>query len=137
MGAMVTLDPDRSRAGEDGVIVDWILKLFIILLIIGTLVYEAGVVIWTNFSTAEVASQAANDANFIYRDTRSYEEAEQAARGVVEQSGAEFDKFVIDDSARQTSVTVKKKAATLFIHKIGPLKKYTLVTATETKPFPG
>lgn len=128
--------PARLRS-EDGVILNWILRLFIILAIIAMVVYEAGVVIWTNFSAAEVASKAANDANFIYRDTRNYEEAEAAARGVVEQSGFEFEEMVIDLDARKVSVTVKKNAPTLFIHRIDPLKKYTVTTATETKPFPG
>lgn len=121
---------------DEGVIVNWLAKVALVLLVLGIVVYEAGVVIYTNFSTAEVASKAADEANFIYHNTRSATEAEEAAREIVAQEGGEFVEFIIDLSAKEVSVTVRKKAVTLFIHKIGPLRKQTDVTATETKPFP-
>lgn len=129
----------RSLGGDAGIIVNWILRLLLILLIIGLVVYEGGAVIYGNFSADSVASDAAGEANFVYRDTRSVAEAIEAAQEIVaQQRGVVLcpDCVVVDTSARRTTVTVTKKASTLFIHNIPPLRKYTEITATESKPFP-
>lgn len=131
----------RSRAAwrsDEGIIVNWLLRLMLILLILGLIVYEAGVVIYANIQTSEIASKAADEANFVYRDTRDRAEAEEAARFIAAQLGAEFveEEYLLDVRARTVTVSVRREAPTLYIHRIGPLRKYTIITATETKPFP-
>lgn len=121
---------------QAGVIVSWLAKLALILLILGLAVYEMGTVIYANYYAGEVASDAAGQANFEYRDKHSSQEARRAAEAVVAEKNVTMVAFDIDTSKREISVTVEKKADTLFIHNIGPLRKYTTATATESKPFP-
>lgn len=125
----------RSLGGDAGLILNWILRLLLILAIIGLIAWEGVAVMLVNFSAQDIAEKAATEANFEYFEKRSYQAAEMKARTEVVSRGAEFVSLEIDSSTRTISVTATKKASTLFIHNIEPLRKYTSKTAKGSTQF--
>lgn len=127
----------RRIADDRGVIIGWLVRIMVILALLATIVYEGGTVLLANFSASDAASAAAGEANFVFRDTRDYRSAEQAARDeVAKHTGVTYKSFQIDTVARTVSVEVHKEAHTLFMQRIRAFRKYTSIDAKETKPFP-
>lgn len=116
--------------------VSWLLKLVIGFAIAGVILFEVVGVVLARGTAADTASKAAQEAGFTYRDTGDVELAKVTAKAYCENEGAEFIDLTVDAEDRTTTVTVRKKARTLFIHNIGPLKKYTSSTETQSAPLP-
>jgi hypothetical protein len=122
---------------DRGIVVSWLLKVSLVLVVIGVLLFEVVGVVVANGTASETARNAAQEAGFRYRDTSNAELARDTAREFVEKEGAEFVSLEIDPRDRRISVTVRKEAQTLFIQNIAALKKYTTATTTQSAPLPG
>ncbi|MGH2703539.1 MAG: hypothetical protein ACRDJ4_00140 [Actinomycetota bacterium] len=114
----------------------WLIKIVVVLGILGLIVFEGGSVVLNRLTARDTASKAAQEAGFSYRDSTDQQRAEDAARQTAEAEGTTLVKLEIDLQNRNTTATVRKKAKSLLIHNIGPLRKYLTVTVSETAPFP-
>lgn len=127
----------RLGRSDRGIVVSWLLKVSLVLVVIGLLLFEVVGVVVANGTASETARSAAQEAGFRYRDTSNVERARDTAREFVEREGAEFVSLAVDPRDRKISVTVRKEARTLFIQNIDALEKYTTATATQSAPLPG
>lgn len=125
-----------TLTSDAGQVVNWLVKVVVGLFLAGLVVFEVGAAVIVKATAADTASKAATEAGFTYRDSASRERAEQEAKAIAEREGSELVSFEVNLQNRTTTVTVRKTAKTLFIHKIDQLKKYTTVTATQSAPFP-
>jgi hypothetical protein len=121
---------------ERGIIVSWIIKIVLGVALAGVLLFEAGAIVIATVNADNAARSAAQEAVATYANTKNLEEAKKDAQKLA----AAVDAVVIEFSANaggaggQASATVKvrKDAKTLFVHRIGFLKKYASPTATST-----
>lgn len=121
---------------DSGIVVGWLVKVSLILIIIGLTLFEIFAVVLVRATAADTASKAAQEAGFAYRNSQSLDRAEEVASRFAEGEGTEFVSVTVNDNERTITVTVRKEAKTLFIQNIGPLKKYTIVEASQTAPLP-
>lgn len=122
------------RLEHGGIVIGWLLRVIVSIALFGVLVFEAGAVIVANVDADSAARNAALEAVHTYDDAKNYKAAKKDAEEVAKQEGAvvvAFDANTdgVGGQARVT-VTVEKQAATLFIHKIGFLKRFRSARAT-------
>lgn len=125
-----------SMTDRGQIVVSWLLKVVLGLAVAGLILFEVVGVVLARGTAEDTAAKAAQDAGFTYRDTGDVKRAEATAKAYAENEGAEFISLSVDEEARTTTVTVRKKARTFFIQYIGPLKKYTSSTGTQSAPLP-
>lgn len=121
--------------GESGQISNWLVKIILVLAIAGVLIIEGGAVLVARGTSAEAAQEAASEAAFEIKTQGIRSDPEAAAREFATSKGVEFVSITYDQAAAKVTVTVRRKAKTLFIHKIEPLKKYTVATSSFTKSY--
>lgn len=132
-----TSRPSPKMARERGqIVLSWLIKVVLGLGLAGMLLFEVVGVLLARGTAADTASKAAQEAGFTYRDTGSVERAEETAEEYAEKEGAEFISLSVDSEDRLTTVTVRKRAKTLFIHRIKVLRKYTVSTEAQSAPLP-
>lgn len=107
-----------------------------VIALLGLVVYEGASIGFARVNADEAARKALEDAGFRFRDTNNIRIAEDAARAYVEQKGAELVSYTADGRSGTAFITVRKRASTLFIHNIGPLRKYTVQEVTKTSTLP-
>jgi hypothetical protein len=120
---------------DRGIVINWLVKVALAFIIVGLILFEIGAVVIVRTTAGETASKAAIEAGFRYRDTRDVNRAADVAREYVERQGAEFISYSVDPDGTTSTVSVRKRAKTLFIQRIEPLKKFTVANATESSPI--
>ncbi len=123
------------RADSGHIVVNWLLKVSLAIVVVFLIGFEVVGVVIARGTAQDTAKEAAQEAGFRFRDSKNFPLAEQEARAYVEREGAEFLSLAINEQANISTVSVRKTATTLFIQNIGPLKKYTVTTATESAPI--
>lgn len=118
------------------IVVRWLVRIIVVIALFGVIIYEGASVGFARINADEAARKALEDAGFRFRDTKNIRIAEDAARAHVEGKGAELVSYSADAREGTSSITVRKKASTLFIHKIGPLEKFTVQVVTKTSTLP-
>ena len=126
------------RGDESGIIIDWFLKVGVLLVVLGIVGFDGGSIIVNNFTLSssaedvavavsiEVSDGAATPSSYsdhqIY--TLAVEEVEDEENGV---AGARvMRKGTNIDDEGIVHVRLRRKADTLVTHWIGPLKKRTI-----------
>jgi hypothetical protein len=120
---------------DRGIVINWLVKVAVAFIIVGLILFEIGAVVIVRTTAGETASKAATEAGFRYRDTGDVNRAADVAREYVESQGAEFISYSVDPEGTTSTVSVRKRAKTIFLQRIEPLKKYTVATATESSPI--
>ncbi|MBW3588053.1 MAG: hypothetical protein KY429_01365 [Actinobacteria bacterium] len=123
-------------ASEAGIVVDWLLKVVIILVVVGVALFELGAIVLVRATAADTAAKAGQEAGFTFRATGNVERAKEAAQEIAEKEGAVLVSFSVDTERKVTRTTVSKKSKSIFIHRIGALEKYTVATSTQEVPIP-
>lgn len=121
---------------EAGIVFNWLIKLIVGLVVVGVSLFEVVALALVRGTAADTAAEAASEAGFFYSDTHDLKRAEETAREYAESEGAEFISISIDNTRRTVTVTVRKSAKTLFVQRIGPLRRYATVEISETAPLP-
>lgn len=117
-------------AGQSGGIIShWLLQLTIFLLVLGFVGYEAIATAVAAVGVQDAAQEVATTGAEGYRDSGMQL---SAARMAASRAAAERGVELLDVSVQSDAlvVTVREQARTLLIHKIGPLRKTTVRTAT-------
>ncbi len=123
-------------ASESGIVLDWLIKLVVILVVVGVALFELGAIVLVRATAADTASKAGQEAGFTYRGTGSVERAKESAEEIAEKEGATLVSFSVDTQRNITVTTVRKRSKSIFIHRIGFLEKYTEATSTQEVPMP-
>lgn len=127
--------PTKVLMRESGQISNWLVKIVVLLAIAGVVVIEGGAVLVARGQTADAAQGATAEAAFAIKTQGIRGDPEAEARAFATSKGVEFVSISYDQAAQTVTVTVRRKAKTQFIHKIGALKKYTVATSAYTKSY--
>ena len=120
--------------GEQGIVVEFFLKLVLVMAVLGLAVAEGGQVIVAQIraeSAARAAAQAAADA---WANKHDVANATVAARAAATKSdeGAKVESLTIDSKGIAT-VRVREGAHTLVVQHVGFLVRFGVQRATETQ----
>lgn len=131
------IDYMRVR-GESGIIVNWLLKIGVVLLVIGVVGFDIGSIVVNNFTLSSSAEDVAVAVSLSIDDSSrpptsfadleiynmAVEEIDDEESGV---AGAQVMKkgTNVDDEGI-VHIRLRRKADTLITHWIGPLKKRTI-----------
>lgn len=119
-----------TRRENGQIILGWLVKLLIGLTIFGVVAFEAGAVIAARVQVDGIAVDAAREAALLYGNRKSARDAEQIAREFAERSDARLVGFAVSGDKKRVTVTVEKRASTIFVHRIGGLKRYSVARST-------
>jgi Flp pilus assembly protein TadG len=115
------------------IVIGWLTKLVILFAVLGFLAYDGVALITSNYDAADDATTAASAAADEYRATKSVQAAYDAAVKAVDGKGdtVETRTFQVEQGG-QVTLTIDRHPKTLWLHRIGPLKKWTLVHQSGT-----
>ncbi len=128
----------RSRAlpfGDRGdVVLGWLTKLVVTLSVLGLMAFDAVSLGTARLSTEDSAQQAARAAAASYDAAPDLQAAYDAALDQVLARGDSIDpaSFRVDPADGSVTLTLRHDTATLLVEKVGPLRKYAVVTRTAT-----
>lgn len=120
---------------ENGQISNWLVKIVVFLGIAGVLVIEGGAILVARGTSADAAQGATSEAAFAIKTQGIRGDPEASAREYATSKGVEFVSISYNQAAATVTVTVRRKAKTLFTHKIEALRKYTVATSSFTKSY--
>lgn len=113
-----------------GIVTGWLLRLAILLTVFALAAFETGAIVIAKVQADGTAIDAASVAGERYHDTRSPQAARAAADAFARGEGARVIGFKVGADRRTVTVTIRRRAKTLFIHKIGFLKNHTVARAS-------
>lgn len=117
-----------------GIVTGWLFKLLLSLAVVGVIAFEFGAVIIARVTVDGIASEAAGEAALVYGRGQNVEAAESAAREYAGSRGGTMTGFTVENDGRAVTVTVEKKARTLFLHRIGATESWTVARTTRRRP---
>lgn len=115
-----------------GIITGWLLRMVIGLILLGLVFFEAGSIVVARIGVDGTTKTAAREAALVYGNGRDAEAARAEAEKAATQGGARLVEFTISNDGQEVTVTLERTAKTFVIHKIGALKKYAKVRASDT-----
>lgn len=111
------------------IVLGWLTKLAATIALCGLIVFDGASLVQAHFSAADRAGTYASSAADKYQQTKdinaAYAEASAAAQ--IDGDTVELESFSITSDGR-AHLTLRHGAKTLWMHKIGFLKKYTVVS---------
>jgi hypothetical protein len=126
----------RVHSDQRGIVLGWIVRIILGIALAGVLLYEAGAVVITSVNADNAARSAAQEAVTTYAHSHNLDEAKKDAQKQAAEEGAVVVAFQADSNGlggqSHVTVTVRKIAKTLFIQRIGFLKRFTISNATST-----
>ena len=121
----------RNRTPDDSgtIVLGWLTKLAVTLGLLGFLAYDGVALVTATFSVADRANTYANDAASDYRTTKdinkTYEQV--AAEAMSNDDTVDLRSFSIDTDGT-AHVTARHTATTLWMDRVGFMKKWTHVS---------
>ena len=116
---------DRDRGS---VVIGWLVRLVAALVLFSVCAFDAISVAVAHVSGTDDANGAAFAAADTWRDTHNIDQAVEAARAAAGNNETVLTKGFTIDPDGTVHLVMEKTATTLVMYRIGPLKKYTLVT---------
>lgn len=118
---------------ERGILVSWIVKLLLGLAVAAVILFDAGSIAVNAFTLSSSATDIANAlATTIQQSgsaTINQSQIEGEARDLADDAGAKLVSVTIDKSARTLQVTLRRKADTLIVSRVGAIEKWARATA--------
>lgn len=124
----------RSTDDSGSIVLGWLTKLTVSLSLVGLVVFDGISLVSANFTAADRASAAARVASDACQSSKgNVQKAYDAAYGVALENGDVVDTEGFSCLADGTvTLSYRREAATLVMEKVGPLRRFTTVTATGT-----
>lgn len=122
--------PDRPKlmSDERGVIVGWFGKMLIGFIVLGVVIYDGGSIMVNFFTLDSRADEIAVELTTgVTPGSLSLSTIEPRAREAAREAGARLISVTIEGSI--VHVTLRRKASTLLVGRIGPLEDWTRATA--------
>jgi hypothetical protein len=123
---------EPERVSDSGsIVIGWLTRLVALFALLGFLAYDGFMVVQANVGASDDASTAARAAADAFAGTKNVQTAYNAAANAVAEKHdvVETKNFSIDSTGTVT-LTVDRTATTLWMHRLGPLKKWTEVRQT-------
>lgn len=111
------------------IVLGWLTKLTLSLALLGLLAFDGLALVTTKFAASDHANAAAYAAAETYADTKDVAKAQAAADVVALKNTETLDEFVVMENGLVT-VELRRAATTLWMHRIGPLKRFTVISAS-------
>jgi hypothetical protein len=110
------------------IVVGWLTRLVVLFAVLGVVAFDGFTLMVSNFGAADDAGVAASAAADSFHAKSDVQLAYNAAVAAVAGKGdtVETKSFQVDQSGKVT-LTVDRTPTTLWMHRIGPLKKWTLI----------
>jgi hypothetical protein len=130
----------RLRSERGDIILKQIIIALVIVVVVGFLLTEGGMIIWGRISTTQSAEDVADAVAFDYKIYQNEQQAREVAADKMRMmsfSDQEISESVVQffpdgNVPKETvRVTVVKYINTIFTRHIGPLKKFSKVTVTK------
>jgi Flp pilus assembly protein TadG len=121
------------RADQRGLVGTGVIALLIIIVVVGIVAVEGGSILFTRLQVQDIAEAAAFEAATTFRRTHSAETARESALSVIEDRDEEVKLTRFELAADGTvTLTVRKRASTFLVQRIGFLSDLAVARATET-----
>lgn len=124
--------PQPRRADDGSIVLGWLTRLAALISLFGLLAFDGIALVKSNFSAADHASTAASAAADTYKQSKDAQQAYNAAVATLTDPTETIDpaSFIVTPTDGHIELKVTQEATTLWLHRIGPLKKYVTVTAS-------
>ena len=119
-------------------VLGWLAKLVAALALVGVIGFDGIALVSTAFQAQDQANTAARRASEVFQITKDVQKAYNAAVASAATDGdtVEAPTFIADPVTGRITLRLHRTANTLWLKRVGPLKKYTAMTATgEATPF--
>lgn len=129
----------NATRDSGSIVIGWLTRLAAVVALFGLLAFDGIALVKTSFTAADHATSAARTAADTFRSTKSAQAAYDAAAAQVAADGETIDpkSFTVNTADGTVKLEVRAEAVTLWVHHLGPLKKYRFVTQTgEARPSP-
>ncbi len=117
-----------------GILIGWFLRVFVGLAVAGVLLFEGAAIVIANVGADNASRTAAQEAVGVFAHSRDVRAARAEAEKIVRREGSVLVGFSADDAGaggqERVNVTVAREAKTLFIHRIGPLRRFVRVRSS-------
>jgi hypothetical protein len=119
-----------ARGDAGSIVIGWLVRLALVLAVLGVSAFDAIAVAVAHLNGSDDASTAASAAAQEWQASHDVDRALTAAENAVTNP----DEQVLPSSLRidpdgSAHLSLQRKATTLVMYKIGPLKKYTVIVA--------
>ena len=112
------------------IVLGWLTKLALAMSVLGLIGFDGVALVKTNFTAADHAGTAASAGADTYRQTKNVQQAYDAALASVPGDTIDPKTFLVNPATGSVHLTVTEQAVTLWVYRISPLKKYTIVHAS-------
>lgn len=120
-----------DQRDRGSIVVGWLTKLVVVIAVLGVMAFDAIAVGAARMNASDDANQAASAAQTAWQSSHNVQTAYGAAEGSLTNSSEQIltRGFAIDPDGT-VHLLLRRTAPTLVMSKIGPLKKYTIVTVS-------
>jgi len=120
---------DRARTDNGSIVVGWLVKLAVVLAVLGVIGFDAISVGAGHLAASDDANQAAQAAAVDWRSNHNVQSAYDAAvESLPSTSESILTRSFTIGADGSVHLMLRRTITTLVMYKIGPLKKYTVVT---------
>lgn len=112
------------------IVLGWLTRLALVIAVLGLIGFDGIALVKTTFAAADHAGSAASAGADTYRQTKDVQQAYDAAVQAASGDTIAPKDFTVDPSTGKVTVTVTETAVTLWVDKISPLRKYTVIRAS-------
>ena len=114
------------------IVLGWLTKLAVTLAVLGLLAFDGIALVTTTFSATDQANAVASVAAETYKRTHDVQMAynDAVTEAAKNNETVEAKTFQAQPTDGHITLRIHKKATTLWLHKVGFLKKYADITAT-------
>jgi hypothetical protein len=119
-----------SNAGSAGsIVLGWLTKLVVGLSLMGVLAFDGIALVQAHFNAADHANTAAKTAASTYKSTKNPQAAAVTAANLAAENGETVSDVVVAQDGVVSLTLHKTVTKTLWMHRIGFLKKYTEISS--------
>lgn len=129
------MDPARHDTGS--VVLGWLTKLAVAIAIVGVALFDSLSIAAAHLGATDDAGTAGEAASAAYRTSHNVDDAYKAALDTLPSDSESLPpkQFFVQPDGTVTLV-LRRTTTTLLAYRIGPLKKYTVVTVHDTATPP-
>jgi hypothetical protein len=123
----------KEARDERGVVLTWLLQITLVLVIVGTVLFDAGSITWNYFGVDSRADDIALELSDMVRN-RTTREIEDEAKRLAKEAGGRYVRGSLQITEDRLSVEIRRKATTLVVGRIGAISDWGRASATGSAP---
>ncbi len=121
----------KRQDDRGSIVLGWLTKIALVLGVLAVLAFDGISLVRTEFTAADHANSAASAAADVYAHTHDVQKAYDAALALAIPQSETIDPktFTVRATDGHVLLTLRREAQTLWLYRIGPLKKYVTQSA--------